>query len=174
MAEETVRPPRRWRAAALSALLLLGGCGRAPEPVAFHAQGLPETLSAWHLFDLRDGELAPNAGVLPYELNTPLFTDYAHKLRTVWMPAGAAAGYRADEAFDFPVGTILSKTFYYPRLPGEPADSARVSRSDDRTSSRVSTRRTCSSARRPPGRVPVRSSLRDTRALSAGSPGRRG
>ncbi|TNJ34008.1 hypothetical protein E1B00_10685 [Arenimonas terrae] len=121
---------------AVLALASLAGCMRAPPPVAFHAEGLPETLSAWHLFKLRGGELAPNDGVLPYELNTPLFTDYAHKLRTVWMPAGTAAGYRADETFEFPVGTILSKTFYYPRLAGEPADGARVQRSDDRTGTR--------------------------------------
>ena len=38
------------------------------------------------MVELRDGKLVPNAGVLPYDLNTPLFTDYAHKLRTVWMP----------------------------------------------------------------------------------------
>jgi uncharacterized repeat protein (TIGR03806 family) len=61
------------------------------------------------------GRLAPNAGVLPYDLVTPLFSDYAHKLRTVWMPPGQSAKYTADRAFEFPVGTILSKTFYYPR-----------------------------------------------------------
>jgi uncharacterized repeat protein (TIGR03806 family) len=57
--------------------------------------------------------------VLPYDLVTPLFTDYAHKLRTVWMPRGQPARYSADEEFDFPVGTILSKTFYYPRGTGD-------------------------------------------------------
>jgi hypothetical protein len=55
-----------------------------------------------------------NERVVPYDLNTPLFTDYAHKLRTVWMPKGSAAKYSADAAFDFPVGTIFTKTFYYP------------------------------------------------------------
>ena len=68
-------------------------------------------------------KLTLNTGVLPYDLNTPLFTDYAHKLRTVWMPAGKPASYSATETFDFPVGTILSKTFYYPRVPGGAAAS---------------------------------------------------
>ncbi len=60
--------------------------------------------------------------VLPYDLNTPLFTDYAHKLRTVWLPPGTQAGYHGEEVFDFPVGTLLSKTFYYPvDASGQPA-----------------------------------------------------
>jgi uncharacterized repeat protein (TIGR03806 family) len=95
---------------------LLSGCARAPEPpVHYFAQGRPARLSDWHVL-FRDGrKLALNAGVVPYDLNTPLFSDYAHKLRTVWMPAGSAAQYDATRSFDFPVGTILSKTFYYPR-----------------------------------------------------------
>ncbi len=62
-----------------------------------------------------EATLALNDGVVPYDLNTPLFSDYAHKLRTVWLPRGTSAKYNADGSFDFPVGTIISKTFYYPR-----------------------------------------------------------
>ena len=96
-------------------LAALASCARAPAPVAFVADGKPEHLSDWHLLNVSGGRLTPNAGVLPYDLVTPLFSDYAHKLRTVWMPAGVSAKYSPDQAFDFPVGTILSKTFYYPR-----------------------------------------------------------
>jgi uncharacterized repeat protein (TIGR03806 family) len=96
-------------------LAVLASCARAPAPVTFVADGKPEHLSDWHLLNVAGGRLAPNAGVLPYDLVTPLFSDYAHKLRTVWMPAGQSAKYTADKAFEFPVGTILSKTFYYPR-----------------------------------------------------------
>ena len=69
-------------------LAVLASCSRAPAPVAFIAEGRPERLSDWHLLDVAGGRLTPNAGVLPYDLVTPLFSDYAHKLRTVWMPAG--------------------------------------------------------------------------------------
>ena len=103
----------------LASVALLAACVRQPAPVHFFAQGQPASLADWHVLDVRDGKLAPNAGVLPYDLNTPLFTDYAHKLRTVWMPKGHAARYDANETFDFPVGTILSKTFYYPRAGGD-------------------------------------------------------
>jgi uncharacterized repeat protein (TIGR03806 family) len=106
---------------AVCLLAVLASCARAPAPVNFVAEGKPEHLSDWHLLNVAGGRLTPNAGVLPYDLVTPLFSDYAHKLRTVWMPAGQAARYTADKAFEFPVGTILSKTFYYPRAGGQDA-----------------------------------------------------
>src|SRR5690606_31826953 len=102
----------------------LGACQRAAEPVRFFAEGQPADLAEWHVLDIDDGRLRLNAGVLPYDLNTPLFSDYAHKLRTVWMPEGEAARYRADGPFDFPVGTIFSKTFYYPRGDAGRGDAA--------------------------------------------------
>jgi len=102
--------------AALLAALVLSGCARTPPPaVHFFATGRPQHLSEWHVV-FRDGDaLALNRGVVPFDLNTPLFSDYAHKLRTVWMPPGTAARYSDSQTLDFPVGTIISKTFYYPR-----------------------------------------------------------
>lgn len=99
----------------LLAIMLLVGCSKSP-PVAFHADpdDVPQKLSAWHLFRVTGGRLALNDGVVPYDLNIILFTDYAHKLRTIWMPKGVSARYRTGDALDFPVGTIISKTFYYP------------------------------------------------------------
>ena len=74
----------------------------------------PRKLSSWRLFTVSLDGLKPNAGVLPYDLNTPLFSDYASKYRFVWMPLGASATYNEDSVFDFPVGTILAKTFAFP------------------------------------------------------------
>lgn len=95
----------------LALSLILTGCDKKP---GFIAEGNPEKLSEWGMFQLADGKLIPQTGVVPYDLNTPLFSDYAAKLRTVWMPAGASAQYRDPDAFDFPVGTVITKTFYYP------------------------------------------------------------
>ncbi len=112
----------------LPALMLLAACGEearsGPElavstvPV-FHAEGMPERLSDWNLVRIEAGELALNDRVMAYDLNSSLFTDYAHKLRTVWLPEGQAAQYNAGSVFDFPVGTVISKTFYYPRAKGD-------------------------------------------------------
>ncbi|MFN0087745.1 MAG: hypothetical protein ACKVX9_20305, partial [Blastocatellia bacterium] len=57
------------------------------------AEPFPPRLSKWRLFEKGGPPLKPNKGVVPYELNTPLFSDYASKYRTIWMPEGAAASY---------------------------------------------------------------------------------
>jgi uncharacterized repeat protein (TIGR03806 family) len=98
--------------------LLLSSCGSDDAGVRFFAKDQPKALSEWRLLKIEGGRLSLNAGVVPYDLNTPLFSDYAHKLRTIWMPKGKSARYDAKNSFDFPVGTIISKTFYYP-LPGD-------------------------------------------------------
>lgn len=68
-------------------------------------------LSDYRLFaDATNPLSGANDGV-KYDLNTPLFTDYAKKHRFVFIPEGAQAAYRSTEAFDFPVGTIIAKTF---------------------------------------------------------------
>lgn len=112
--------------AATALAAALAGCQRAPAPVTFIAEGKPAKLSDWHVVEADGERFRLNAGVLPYDLNTPLFSDHTHKLRTVWMPAGRAAAYDAEQAFDFPVGTIITKTFYYPKVDGAPAGSGLV------------------------------------------------
>lgn len=116
---------RGW--AIMLSLAALAACGRE-EPVHFFAEGQPTSLSDWHVVERKDGRLVLNQGVVPYDLNTALFSDYAHKLRTIWMPAGESARYSANESFDFPVGTIISKTFYYPLPPAQSWDGKSVAR----------------------------------------------
>ena len=55
----------------------------------------------------------PQKGVIPYNLNAPLFSDYAHKLRFIQMPDGARVNYNPDSVLQFPVGTKIFKTFFY-------------------------------------------------------------
>lgn len=69
-------------------------------------------LSDYRLFsDPTDPLENPNGNGIGYDLNTPLFTDYANKYRFVFVPEGAKAAYRSQDVFDFPVGTIITKTF---------------------------------------------------------------
>jgi uncharacterized repeat protein (TIGR03806 family) len=107
----------RWAALAAAVFVgsILGACSSAPQPVHFFADGRPQRLSEWHVVYRDGGRLALNERVVPYDLNSPLFSDYAHKLRTLYLPSGSAARYLAKETFEFPVGTIITKTFYYPR-----------------------------------------------------------
>ncbi|MEC7290328.1 MAG: hypothetical protein VXW22_09600, partial [Pseudomonadota bacterium] len=76
----------------------------------------PKSLKAWGIFQVSEGRLDVSEGVVPYDLNTPLFTDYAHKLRTIRIPANAPpTPLNIGDSPPFPVGTVISKTFYYPR-----------------------------------------------------------
>ncbi len=107
----------------LVALGVLSGCARLSrrDVRAIVEEPYPKQLSEWHLFNGPAPALQPNRGVLPYDLNTPLFSDYASKYRFVWMPPGTSARYRDDGVFDFPLGTIFAKTFAFPNdgRPGE-------------------------------------------------------
>jgi parallel beta-helix repeat protein len=69
-------------------------------------------LSDYRLFaDATNPMTNANSGGIIYDLNTPLFTDYANKFRFLFVPEGTQGVYRSQEAFEFPVGTIISKTF---------------------------------------------------------------
>lgn len=72
------------------------------------------SLSEYGFFKGDIKEQKPSDEVIPYALNTPLFSDYAEKLRFVKMPSGLTVSYNATEVLDFPVGTTIIKTFYYP------------------------------------------------------------
>jgi uncharacterized repeat protein (TIGR03806 family) len=68
----------------------------------------------------------PAAGVVPYRLNTPLFSDNAEKLRFVYLPEGTSVTYNDTAVFDFPLGTTLIKTFYYPVDFRDPSKGRRL------------------------------------------------
>lgn len=102
----------------IAGFLVLGLLGCSHEVRARRQPPFPEKLSAWHLFTGDLSGLHPNQGVVPYDLSSPLFSDYASKFRFLWIPKGESALYRAEGPFDFPVGTILSKTFAYPTATG--------------------------------------------------------
>ena len=73
-----------------------------------------EKLSDYQFFEGNGSEQKPTKGVLPYSLNTPLFSDYTEKLRFVKLPDNQTVAYNATEVLDFPVGSTIIKTFYYP------------------------------------------------------------
>ena len=51
--------------------------------------------------------------VYEYSMITPLFTDYAYKLRVVAIPDGDQLTYTDGGLLGFPDNTIMAKTFYY-------------------------------------------------------------
>ena len=73
----------------------------------------PKKLSDFSFFT-DDKAQVPSQGVVPYELISSLFSDYSYKQRWVYIPEGKSATFRKDKVFDFPTGSALIKTFYYP------------------------------------------------------------
>lgn len=76
-------------------------------------------LASYNLFDNPQDPSQNSNGGTPYDLNTRLFSDYARKFRIVFMPPGEAAVYHdggenADATYEFPVGTVIAKTFSFP------------------------------------------------------------
>jgi uncharacterized repeat protein (TIGR03806 family) len=84
-------------------------------PVVFNIDEVPyATLSEYNFFEGNIANQEPVYGVLPYDLITPLFSDYAKKKRFIWMPEGVKATYNGDHnIFDFADGAVMIKTFYY-------------------------------------------------------------
>ncbi len=98
----------------LAALLAACSAGKAAQPdLEMILAGAPaETLSAYGLFE-DAGATMPAKGVVAYDLVNPLFSDHAAKHRFVFVPGGKAAQYDAGDVFDFPVGSVLIKTFAF-------------------------------------------------------------
>lgn len=95
-------------------------------PVVFNPDSVPyQTLAEYNFFEGDIKDQKPVKGVLPYDVITPLFSDYAEKLRFVWMPDSAKASYNGDHnALNFENGTIFIKNFYYDRV--QPQDARRI------------------------------------------------
>ncbi len=148
----SLRSAIRRRAAALVVCILFSavGCGEQdsaqtpPEPAQTAAapdaaaQPAPKKkrrsrrkrpkryLSEYGLFEGKLADLKPAPGVTPFDINSPLFSDYAWKHRVVKLPEGTSAVYDDSGSFQFPVGTVIAKTFYYPHDFNRPEQGRRL------------------------------------------------
>lgn len=106
----------------------LAACGGPPTVSLHPEQEPPDKLSEWGVVFANGEFLELNDEVFTYDLNAPLFSDYALKLRTIWIPKGTGIRYRDSGAFDFPVGTIISKSFHYRKADNIETAGFRVAR----------------------------------------------
>lgn len=95
---------------ALAALFLSAGLVQAEVSLeAILGARPPRDLAGFGFFEDAAAQ-APSAGVTPYEITAPLFTDYAEKQRYVYTPEPVQAG---EGVLQLPVGAALIKTFHY-------------------------------------------------------------
>ena len=127
------RPGRAAPLAVVASAFLLAapaGCGTqesrpgSPLPPAQAPSQPFEKLSQYALFLGEPAAQQPASAIIPYDLNSALFSDYAEKLRFIRLPPGTHATYRDDDTFDFPVGTVIAKTFAFPRDARAPSQGA--------------------------------------------------
>ena len=81
-----------------------------------------QRLSQYNFFAGNLSDLQPVATVIPYDINSVLFSNYAEKLRFIKLPGGMQADYIGDGVLNLPPGTIIIKNFYFEndfRKPGE-------------------------------------------------------
>jgi uncharacterized repeat protein (TIGR03806 family) len=86
----------------------------------------PNRLSSYDLFDGDGASQEPENGVVPYAVNSQLFSDYALKRRFIKLPGGESAAYGPTETFEMPIGTIIAKTFSYPKDARDPSQGERL------------------------------------------------
>lgn len=97
-----------------------------PDPKSQLAAMPFEKLSDYSFFEGNLADLIPKENVIPYIINTPLFSNYAKKARFIWMPENKAAEYNDTEVFDFPIGTIIVKNFYYDNDFQQPENGRKI------------------------------------------------
>ncbi|MCH8865544.1 MAG: PQQ-dependent sugar dehydrogenase [Proteobacteria bacterium] len=99
-------------------LVASGGGGQDP---------IPDLLSDSGCVDPADITQA-YAGLVPYDINAPFWSDGAVKERFIGLPDGTAMSIDADDDWDLPIGTVLVKNF---RLNGQLIETRHLMRHPD-------------------------------------------
>lgn len=122
---------RRWRALALGALLAAspalaqdapyGLDQRVPNTALLIDLGQgppPETISASGAFS-DPASQTPAPGLIPYGVNSELWSDGAYKTRYLALPGTERIQFSPDGAWVFPANTVLVKNFYLELVKGD-------------------------------------------------------
>lgn len=130
----TYRHLNFWPLAAALALSLTacgdeaeGEAAQEPCELTLPQDGEPfDKLSDYCFFQGDLAEHTPSEGVYAYGVNTKLYSDKSQKLRFFVLPEGEKIGFNETEKWDFPVGTVLVKTFYYPNDARSPEGGRQI------------------------------------------------
>ncbi len=96
-----------------------------PQSPAADTAAFPKRLSETKLFsDLVQGRMAP--GLIPYSVQSPLWSDGAGKSRWLAVPSGARIDGTDMWGWNFPAESVLVKTFTLPMLEGDNVVDRRI------------------------------------------------
>jgi hypothetical protein len=83
-----------------------------PAPKDIDTAKFPTKLSETGLFkSVKDHE--PEAGLIPYSVNAPLWSDSADKERFIALPRDSRIDFTSERGWEFPEGAVLVKTFSF-------------------------------------------------------------
>ena len=83
------------------------------------AAAAPPTISASGLFSNITTQ-TPSPGLIPYSVNSPLWSDGTHKVRYLALPGLSQIEFSREGRWQFPANTILVKSFYLDMVQGDP------------------------------------------------------
>ncbi|MGC3968985.1 MAG: PQQ-dependent sugar dehydrogenase [Pirellulales bacterium] len=87
-----------------------GGLYRFERTPPTEPSDFPRKLSESGLFEVGKGH-TPVPGMIPYTVNSPLWSDVTYKERFLALPGDGVATYASRKSWDFPEGTVLVKSF---------------------------------------------------------------
>lgn len=99
----------------------------AQDPTPPPPDMFPDKLSKTGCVDAADAT-KPAGGLIPYQPNSPLWSDGADKARWLALPDGAKITIQPDGDFDLPIGSVLLKSF---RASGKLVETRLFVRHDD-------------------------------------------
>lgn len=89
------------------------------------SQRFPYRLSQTGLFE-STADLIPVAGLRPYSVNVPLWSDHAHKERLIALPEDGKITFSESGIWEFPVGTVVAKHFFMDLTEGDASSRRRL------------------------------------------------
>ncbi|MDP3739746.1 MAG: SO2930 family diheme c-type cytochrome [Hyphomonadaceae bacterium] len=115
------RTVRAFLGIAVACVLAACTAEQGPHASIILADDAAPKLSDYGFFATPNAGAAVSEGVRPYDLVNALFSDHAAKHRYVYVPKGQSAKYDPNNVFDFPVGSVLIKTFAFAPDMRDPA-----------------------------------------------------
>ena len=80
----------------------------------------PATISASGLYSDIESR-TPSPGLVPFSVNSPLWSDGAHKVRYLALPGLSRIEFSRDGPWRFPPNTVIVKSFYLDLVRGDPS-----------------------------------------------------
>lgn len=79
------------------------------------------SLSEMNIYSGTLSNLDISSNAFEYKISTELFSDYSYKQRLIALPQGETMVYQNNLLPDFPMNTVIAKTFYYNQDDRNPA-----------------------------------------------------